>query len=32
MEFLYPNYTLEIFNRYGLGMYKGDKNKPAWTG
>lgn len=32
IEFLYPNYTLEIFNRYGNGMYKGDKNKPAWDG
>ncbi|KAF2516487.1 gliding motility-associated C-terminal domain-containing protein [Flavobacterium foetidum] len=32
IEFLYPDYTLEIFNRYGLGMYKGDKNKPAWDG
>ena len=32
IEFLYPNYTLEIYNRYGVGMYKGDKNKPAWDG
>lgn len=32
IEFIYPNYTLEIFNRYGNGMYKGDKNKPAWDG
>ncbi len=32
IEFLYPNYTLEIYNRYGNGMYKGDKNKPAWDG
>lgn len=32
IEFLYPDYTLEIFNRYGNGMYKGDKNKPAWNG
>lgn len=32
IEFLYPNYTLEIFNRYGNGMYKGDKSKPAWDG
>ncbi len=32
IEFLYPDYTLEIFNRYGNGMYKGDKNKPAWDG
>lgn len=32
IEFLYPNYTLEIYNRYGNGMYKGDKNRPAWDG
>jgi len=32
IEFLYPDYTIEIFNRYGIGMYKGDKNKPAWDG
>jgi len=32
IEFLYPNYTLEIYNRYGNGMYKGDNNKPAWDG
>jgi len=32
IEFLYPNYTLEIFNRYGNGMFKGHKNKPGWDG
>jgi gliding motility-associated-like protein len=32
IDFLYPNYKLEIFNRYGNGMYKGFKNKPAWDG
>lgn len=32
VDFLYPNYSLEIFNRYGNGMYKGFKNKPAWDG
>ncbi|WP_433765972.1 gliding motility-associated C-terminal domain-containing protein [Flavobacterium ginsenosidimutans] len=32
IEFLYPNYTLEIYNRYGNGMYKGDISKPAWDG
>ncbi len=32
IEFLYPNYTLEIYNRYGNGMYKGDKNKLPWDG
>lgn len=32
IEFLFPNYTLEIFNRYGNLMFKGDINKPAWDG
>ncbi|MCD0472422.1 gliding motility-associated C-terminal domain-containing protein [Flavobacterium sp. JAS] len=32
IEFLYPNYTIEIFNRYGNGMYKGGKDKPGWDG
>lgn len=32
IEFLYPDYTLEIFNRYGNVMFKGNKNKPDWDG
>lgn len=32
IDFLYPNYTLDIYNRYGNGMYKGFKNKPGWDG
>lgn len=32
IEFLYPNYTIEIFNRYGNGMYKGFNGKPGWDG
>ncbi len=32
IDFLYPDYTIEIFNRYGNGMYKGHKNKPGWDG
>lgn len=32
IEFLYPDYTLEIFNRYGNVMFKGDRNKPNWDG
>lgn len=32
IEFLYPNYTLEIFNRYGSVMFKGNINKPDWDG
>ncbi|MBE8723663.1 gliding motility-associated C-terminal domain-containing protein [Flavobacterium hungaricum] len=32
IDFLYPDYTIEIFNRYGNGMYKGGKDKPGWDG
>lgn len=32
IEFLYPNYTLEIFNRYGNSLFKGNISKPAWDG
>lgn len=32
VEFSFPNYTLEIFNRYGNVLFKGDINKPAWDG
>ena len=29
---LYPDYKIEIFNRYGNIVYKGDKNTPDWDG
>ncbi|WP_244534355.1 gliding motility-associated C-terminal domain-containing protein [Flavobacterium fluvii] len=32
IEFLYPDYSLEIYNRYGNVMFKGNKNKPNWDG
>jgi gliding motility-associated-like protein len=32
VEFLFPNYTLEIYNRYGSLMFKGNVNKPSWDG
>jgi gliding motility-associated-like protein len=32
IDFLYPDYTLEIYNRYGSLMFKGNKNKPDWDG
>ncbi|PVX47749.1 gliding motility-associated-like protein [Flavobacterium sp. 103] len=32
IEFSFPNYTLEIFNRYGNVLFKGDINKPDWNG
>jgi gliding motility-associated-like protein len=32
IEFLFPDYTLEIFNRYGNLMFKGNSSKPNWDG
>ncbi|HEX8576702.1 MAG TPA: gliding motility-associated C-terminal domain-containing protein [Flavobacterium sp.] len=32
IEFIYPDYSLEIYNRYGNLMFKGNKNKPDWDG
>ncbi len=32
IDFLYPDYIIEIFNRYGNGMYRGGKDKPGWDG
>lgn len=32
IEFVYPDYTIEIYNRYGNLMYKGNRNKPNWDG
>ncbi|MEP6932282.1 MAG: gliding motility-associated C-terminal domain-containing protein, partial [Flavobacterium sp.] len=32
IDFLYPDYRLEIFNRYGSRMFEGFKNKPGWDG
>ena len=29
---LYPNFSLEIYNRYGSVVYKGDINSPNWNG
>ncbi|WP_047544625.1 gliding motility-associated C-terminal domain-containing protein [Psychroserpens sp. Hel_I_66] len=29
---LYPNFTLEIYNRYGNILYKGDITTPDWDG
>jgi gliding motility-associated-like protein len=31
-EFLYENYKIEIFNRYGNLVYEGNKNTPPWDG
>ncbi len=32
IQFLYPNYTLEVYNRYGSLLFSGDVNKPSWDG
>ena len=32
LELLYPNFKLEIYNRYGSLIYTGNKNKPNWDG
>lgn len=32
IDFLYPDYSIEIFNRYGNRMYQGGKDKPGWDG
>jgi len=32
IDFLYPDYSLEIYNRYGNVLFKGNKNKPDWDG
>lgn len=32
IEFVYPDYKLEIYNRYGNLMFEGNRNKPKWDG
>ena len=32
IEFIYPDYSLEIYNRYGTLMFTGNKNKAEWDG
>ncbi len=32
IEIAYPNFTLEIYNRYGNILYKGNINTPNWDG
>ncbi|MEO9815433.1 MAG: gliding motility-associated C-terminal domain-containing protein [Flavobacteriaceae bacterium] len=32
IEVIFPDFTLEIFNRYGNLLFKGDVNNPAWDG
>ncbi|WP_299797080.1 gliding motility-associated C-terminal domain-containing protein [uncultured Maribacter sp.] len=32
IEMIFPNFTLEILNRYGTTLFKGDITNPAWDG
>ncbi|KDN56497.1 gliding motility-associated C-terminal domain-containing protein [Flavobacterium seoulense] len=32
IEFIYPNFSLEIYNRYGNLLFRGNKEKPEWDG
>ncbi|HMI07762.1 MAG TPA: gliding motility-associated C-terminal domain-containing protein, partial [Flavobacterium sp.] len=32
IEFLFPNYDLEIYNRFGNLLYTGNRNIPEWDG
>lgn len=32
IENIFPRFTLEIFNRYGNSLFKGDAQNPAWDG
>ncbi|MGB6151184.1 MAG: gliding motility-associated C-terminal domain-containing protein [Pricia sp.] len=32
IEIIFPDFTLEILNRYGSSLFKGDRNNPAWNG
>jgi len=32
IEFIYPDFTLDIYNRYGNLLFKGNKNKLEWDG
>ncbi|MFN3136087.1 MAG: gliding motility-associated C-terminal domain-containing protein [Allomuricauda sp.] len=32
IEIIFPDFTLEIFNRYGNSLFKGDVAKRAWNG
>ncbi len=32
IQFIYPDFSLEIFNRYGNILFRGNKNKLEWDG
>lgn len=32
INFLYPDYTIDFYNRWGNTVYKGNANKPFWNG
>lgn len=32
IEIIFPDFTLEILNRYGISLFKGNINNPSWSG
>lgn len=32
IEIIFPDFTLEILNRYGASVFKGNMNNPSWDG
>nr|WP_315252042.1 gliding motility-associated C-terminal domain-containing protein [uncultured Flavobacterium sp.] len=32
IEYLFPNFSIEIYNRYGNILFKGNINRPEWDG
>lgn len=32
IEVIFPDFTLEIYNRYGSSLFKGNKDNPSWDG
>lgn len=32
IQFIYPDFTLDIYNRYGNLLFKGNRDKPEWDG
>jgi gliding motility-associated-like protein len=32
IDFLFPNYSIDIYNRYGNIIFSGNKNRPEWDG
>lgn len=32
IQFLFPNYSYDVYNRYGVKLFTGDINNPIWDG